>query len=197
MNIKSLRFALSVLVLLVPFIEARATDQRCLESACFSVDSTILPKAKLIGAGHFTYWGFSVYSAGLYSATYPTEPANILAQPRLKLVISYHRNFSAKDFIRSGREILEDNPKVKTEEYNLCLSEVDKLYQDVKVGDSYAIVKDNERGLSLYLNNTYLGSVCDADFATVYLSIWLSKDYGISSSFQRELTGIHHNLTEL
>lgn len=161
----------------------------CKGQDCFSVPNTLKTEdLKLKGISTLRYWGFKVYTAALYLKG-EEDPLNNSTK---SFSLKYHRDFTIEDFKKSGKEVALKNPEVDftNSDVNNGFLEMDKLYKDVKEGDTYTITYEPDKGTSLYLNDVLLGTVKGKEFAKAYFSIWLSKDYSLSSSFTEELLGL-------
>lgn len=140
------------------------------------------------GTALFRYWGFKVYESRLYLPEATTSDNIIVIRPKV-LTLTYFRDFTAKDFAVSSKEILKSNPAIDFARVSSCLDQLTTLFQDVKSGDSYQLVHRESGELSLYLNDRLLGTVCDEYGTRAYFSIWLSRSHSIKDSFQQELLG--------
>lgn|GEM_PF-1422411 len=148
----------------------------------------LVSQLSLRGQSAFTYWGFSVYKAALHLMEHDTEPQKSLGTNAVRLEITYDRDFTPQDFIESGEELMKNNPEVKFAKIAAQVAEMNRLYQAVKIGDTYTISYSPDSGLSLALNGQVLGTVQGPEFARAYLGIWLSK-HSISKRFTEELLG--------
>ena len=157
---------------------------------------TCVPRSKVIGAAElplrslvpFRYWGFKVYVAALYASPSVLDIEKALGLLPMRLELHYYRSFTAEDFISSAQQVLEKNPNAKLAELQVQLEQINRLYQAVAPGDSYALSYDPAQGLTLSLNDNPKGTISGSDFARAYLGIWLSR-YSLSSSLTEKLTG--------
>lgn len=146
-----------------------------------------LPKS---GTALFRYFGFKVYTSSLYKDVSPAQVRDWLkgegnAVP-LALSIHYHRDFSAKDFVVSGRKLIKENPTVSFSKIEASLSTFESFYTDISEGDTFLLLFSPGQGLALLKNGNELGRVNNDEFARAYLGIWLSE-YSISRSFTSQL----------
>jgi hypothetical protein len=155
---------------------------------CFNKQQLVEEKLNLKSFANFRYWGISAYYAALYTPK-TIDQKNIFDVKPKALEIYYKYSFEPKDFKVSSREVLKENPKRPDLKFKNCLEELDNLYKPIAPGDRYTIVHTENEGLALYHNHALLGKVCDDSFANAYLSIWLSNEYSLKSSFQNDLLG--------
>lgn len=138
----------------------------------------------------FRYFGFKIYTLSIYKDSSVEDVKDWIrgtgtAVP-IALRILYHRDFSAKDFIISGRKLISQNKTVKFDEIEKILSQFESFYLDINKGDNYLLIFNPEVGLSLLKNGVELGSINNDEFARAYLGIWLSE-YSVSPSVTAQL----------
>lgn len=168
-------------------LSAESRRTHCLKESCFSLHPSLEGKGvDLRGMALLRYWGFRVYSAALFLRTGDSPLDDVPKAFTLK----YHRDFSAEDFITSGREVAQKNRDVDFKTVEAGFKQMDKLYRAVKQGDAYTLTYFPGQGTSLYLNDEYLGTVPGADFAKSYFGIWLSEEYSLDSGFTSELLNV-------
>lgn len=165
-------------------VASQARENHCLKESCFTLHSSLEGQGvELRGMALLRYWGFKVYSAALFLRTGDSPLEDVPKAFTLK----YHRDFSAEDFITSGREVAQKNRAIDFNSVEAGFKEMDRLYRPVKQGDAYTLTYVPGRGTSLYLNDEYLGTVPGADFAKSYFGIWLSEEYSLDSGFTSAL----------
>ncbi len=143
----------------------------------------------LRGTGSLRYWGFLVYTAGLYAPPDALPDDDIAAQPHM-IRLHYHRSLTEENFRESTTEGIEKNSRTDAAKLADPLDEVNDLYRDVKQGDEYRVVYDPEVGVSLYFNETFQGTITGGeDFARAYLGIWIGPE-ALSSSMRDKLWGV-------
>jgi hypothetical protein len=164
----------------------REQERVCLDSTCFERQSGT-SGLSLIGVAHFRYWGFRVYSAGLY-ADPDKGPLSFeqIGQREVELKLTYYRAFEPEEFVSSGESLMRENKEISFESISRESSRFNELYRSVKPGDTYAIHFTPGKGVSLKLNDTHLGTVEGDLFGRAYLGVWLSKK-SISEKFTRQI----------
>ncbi len=145
---------------------------------------------------NYTWWGFAAYEIEFFIPE-KNEQQNLLKTKPKALKLTYHRAFSAADFIKSGAKVLQDNSLLEQAEYSNCLLQFDRLYRAIQPGESYLVLHTSSDKLKLFWQGQELGEVCDSRFAEIYMSIWLSREYSLDSDLQQHLTGNFSNTTEV
>ena len=183
---------LSLLLVVVPAYgnEVAAIETECLKDICFDralrQGEEVLP---LRGMAHYTFWGFSVYTAAFY-APEKKGTLDILAGdvPRA-LVLHYHRTLQADDFIESSEKTLEKNKKIPKATIREPLQKLYLLYERVGEGDRYTLSYQPDQGTSLALNGALKGIVPGETFARAYFGLWLTAE-GLHRRNWRKLLGM-------
>jgi hypothetical protein len=167
-----------------PVVESKV----CEWTTCVALQTVVSrQELPLRGLTPFRYWGFKVYVAALYA---PASVGNIeesLGKVPMKLELHYYRSFSVQDFISSAQDVLEKNPTLDLKKLQPQIDTINRFYQAVNPGDSYALTYDPDTGLTLSLNGSPRGVVIGDDFARAYLGIWLSR-YSLSPGLTKALT---------
>lgn len=131
---------------------------------------------------------FKVYAAGLFVAE-AEDTQRVLDDVPKRLEIAYLRHVRARDIVSAGQDILRRNlPPDEWARLEPRVTEIGRLYTDVKRGDRYALTYVPGRGSTLSLNGRDLVTIPGADFARAYFGIWLDArtDY---PDFQARLLG--------
>jgi hypothetical protein len=180
---------IAALVILGSVFQSSTTIAR--PAAKFDPSVLISDKAiPLRGTGRLVWMKLvTVYDAALYlPADVPGK--NVLTDVPKRLELSYHVSIKGEKFGESAEPYLEKN--VSREELARLrprIEQLNRLYRNVKEGDRYALTYAPGKGTTLSLNNEPLGTIEGADFAAVYLTIWLGTK-PISDSMRDDLTGI-------
>ena len=131
---------------------------------------------------------FKVYAAGLFVAE-AEDTQRVLDDVPKRLEIAYLRHVRARDIVSAGQDILRRNlPPDEWARLEPRVTEIGRLYTDVKRGDRYALTYVPGRGSTRSLNGRDLVTIAGADFARAYFGIWLDArtDY---PDFQARLLG--------
>ena len=163
-------------------------DEICESTNCFFKTINFANEIfSLQGTDRYRYWGFSLYEIAYYQAAKSLDP-KVSAKSEL-LVIKYLRDFKKDTLTEAGDKIIKKNPAYSAATYDLKLAEFQKLYTDIKEGESYEILLNPTGKLSLYKNQNFVGSISDYHLGEFYLGIWLSKQYGASADLAEALRG--------
>jgi len=126
--------------------------------------------AVLAGQGEFTFWGFHLYNAQLWTTQLPFDDAKPFA-----LHLTYARHISRDRLVNSGldemRRILgEAWPAAKASAWEGYMAQA---FADVNEGDTITGVYLPTQGVRFYLNDRQTANVTDLAFAKAFFSIWL------------------------
>ncbi|MFO1246295.1 MAG: chalcone isomerase family protein [Ramlibacter sp.] len=128
--------------------------------------------AQLIGAARLTVWGFEVYNARLLAA--PGFQRDRYAQHPFTLELAYLRSFDGSDIAQRSLKEMQRVDDFSDAQAQKWLAEMTRLFPDVKRGDRLAGIYTPGTGVRFVFNDKPLGEVRDADFARVFMGIWLS-----------------------
>ena len=120
---------------------------------------------------------------------YDAAGADALKDAPKRLEIRYHVSIKGEKFGESAEPFLKKNvPAEVLAVIRQRIEQLNRLYQDVKEGDRYALDYAPGKGTTLSLNGSPLGTIEGADFASAYFAIWLGSK-PISDTMRDELTG--------
>ena len=127
---------------------------------------------KQIGKAVFSVFIWDVYESELSTSSgqYPEISKN----GTLIYKINYLRSISSKELIQRTIEQWQ-HLGVKEDVYNAFTPKLKQIWPDVKSGDNLTLVVEQNRS-AFYFNNQFAGSIDDADFAPLFLDIWLSEN---------------------
>lgn len=126
---------------------------------------------KEIGKAEFSVLIWDVYESEL--STSSGEYPDTSSEEVLIYKINYLRDVTSKELIKSTIEQWE-HLNIEVSVYKPFIPELNKIWPDIKSGDSLAlVVKQNMN--AFYYNNKFIGSIDDAEFAKTFLDIWLSE----------------------
>jgi hypothetical protein len=131
---------------------------------------------------------FNVYVAAFYQPP-GSGPAQALADQPRHLEIEYLRDISRDAFIKAAEDMLAKQHSPATiASIRDGINAINKLYQDVRKGDRYALTYLPGNGTELIYNGTSQGVIPGADFARIYFTIWLGEKHPYQS-FRDRLVG--------
>lgn len=132
-----------------------------------------LKSPRLVGKGNYTYWGFDVYSASLWTSDIALKPID-WAEQRLALDLLYLRDFAGKDIAkRSIDEILKQSP-ISEEKANAWLKTLETVFPNVHKGENLTGVYIPNSGAQFFFNGKPVGIVNDLELVKRFFAIWLS-----------------------
>lgn len=127
---------------------------------------------KQIGKAVFSVFIWDVYESELSTSSgqYPEISEN----GTLIYKINYLRSISSKELIQRTIEQWQ-HLGIKEDVYNAFTPKLKQIWPDVKSGDNLTLVVEQNRS-AFYFNDQFAGSIDDADFAPLFLDIWLSEN---------------------
>lgn len=131
---------------------------------------------------------FNVYVAAFYQEA-DSGPEQALADRPRHLEIEYLRDISKEAFIDAAEDMLsKQHSPAAIAAVRDGISGINKLYQDVKKGDRYALTYRPGSGTELTFNGQSQGIIPGAEFARIYFTIWLGEKHPYQS-FRDRLVG--------
>jgi Chalcone isomerase-like len=131
-----------------------------------------LDGARLQGSARLRFLGLSVYEARLWSAV-PVASGNWAAAP-LALEIEYARSLSGQRIAERSLEEMRRQGEIATAAAERWLGAMKTVFPDVREGDRITGVHRPGVGLRFFVNGVLKGEVRDAEFARLFVGIWLS-----------------------
>jgi len=124
-----------------------------------------------VGKASFSFMLWDIYNSKLATSTgkYPLTDE----KGTLVYTINYQRDISSQDLVERTVEQWE-HLKVGKNTYKPYVAPLSEMWPDIKKGDSLALVS-NESGSGFYHNDTFVGSIQNTEFSSLFLSIWLSQ----------------------
>ena len=132
----------------------------------------LLPNARLIGQTRLSVWGFKIYDARLWSP--PGLNARNFASQPLALELAYLRDFTAADIVERSLKEMRRSANLSATQAQQWTAEMLRVFPDVKAGDRVLCLHRPGISASFWLNGRPIGEIADAEFARLFLGIWLS-----------------------
>ncbi len=132
----------------------------------------LLPNARLIGQTRLSVWGFKIYDARLWSP--PGLNARNFASQPLALELAYLRDFTAADIAERSLKEMRRSANLSAAQAQQWTAEMLRVFPDVKAGDRVLCLHRPGISASFWLNGRSIGEIADAEFARLFLGIWLS-----------------------
>ncbi|GGP26123.1 chalcone isomerase family protein [Silvimonas amylolytica] len=125
---------------------------------------------QLIGQGEFSYLGFHIYNAALYS----TEAPFVRPHP-FALQLTYFKHISRERITESSLDELRRiyGPSLSAATLGSWRQYMLSAFVDVDKGDQLTGVYLPGQGVRFYHGETETAHIDDASFATAFFSIWL------------------------
>lgn len=129
-----------------------------------------LPQASLIGSGDFSWFGFSVYNARLWS---PAQQVDF-SQP-FALELTYRRNISRDTLVDTSLDEIRriNGQPLDREQQETWAQQMRQAFVDVKDGTRITGVFLPEEGCRFYVDGKLQHVIDDPEFARAFFSIWL------------------------
>lgn len=129
-----------------------------------------LPQASLIGSGDFSWFGFSVYNARLWS---PAQQVDF-SQP-FALELTYRRNISRDTLVDTSLDEIRriNGEPLDREQQETWAQQMRQAFVDVKDGTRITGVFLPEEGCRFYVDGKLQHVIDDPEFARAFFSIWL------------------------
>lgn len=129
-----------------------------------------LPQANLIGSGDFSWFGFSVYNAKLWS---PVERVDF-TQP-FALELTYRRTISRDTLVDTSLDEIRriNGEPLDREQQNAWAQQMSQAFVDVKDGTRITGVFLPDAGCRFYVDGKLQHIIDDPEFARAFFSIWL------------------------
>lgn len=124
-----------------------------------------------VGKANFSFLMWDIYNSQLATSTgkYPLTDQ----EDTLVYTINYKRDISSKDLVERTIEQWE-HLEVGEDIYAPYITTLNAIWPNIKKGDSLALVS-NKSGSGFYYNNAFVGNIANAEFSSLFLSIWLSE----------------------
>ena len=130
-----------------------------------------MPELKTLGGGMLRFMGFQVYNVYLWT---PAGGSFDRSKPYV-LDLQYLRTFSAKQLAERSIDEMRGQGTGSEAVYPKWLSEMQRVFADVKEGDRLTGVVTPFRTSKFFYNGAYRGEVVDPAFADAFFGIWLSE----------------------
>jgi hypothetical protein len=137
-----------------------------------------LPGARLLGLGHYTWFGLDIYQARLFvsqqGASQQGIDAQVWTRGTLALELQYARHLKGKAIARRSRDEMRSLGLGSAAQHEEWLTLMERWFPDVHAGDTLTGVWIPDVGTEFLFNGNALGLVPDQAFALAFFGIWLS-----------------------
>jgi Chalcone isomerase-like len=132
------------------------------------------PTPRLHGQGAMRFFGLHVYDIRLWTSASALGAEDWPRTP-LALEIEYGRSLVGRMIAERSLEEMARSGPIAPEQSQRWLSEMTRLFPDVKAGDRLTGVHRPGAGTRFFLNGRLRGEVRDTDFAQRFFGIWLGS----------------------
>ena len=182
-NMKQIALTLTALILLASHTGAAsepAADQMLPRVVSINWDTS-----ERVGQTSFRKFGLHIYDASFWSLLDKTDGTS---KNGSALSITYAKNIRAKRLLSSTHKEWKRLGFGQQYPIDAWLGELEKIWPDVKPGDSITAVVTEHGDCIFYSNNRELGRIPDTQFGPAFLDIWLHVDARYSQH-RKELLG--------
>ncbi|MDF0733625.1 chalcone isomerase family protein [Pseudomonas entomophila] len=143
-----------------------------LTSSAWADGPRLLPDARLVGSGEFTWFGLRVYHARLWSPVAPPD----WGQP-FALELTYHRTLSRDTLVKASLDEMRRLGGEALAPSTLARwgGLLDGAFVDVRPGMRITGLYLPGRGCRFYVNGQLQRSIDDAAFSRAFFAIWLDR----------------------
>lgn len=129
-----------------------------------------VPDARQVGNGDFSWFGFAVYNAKLWSPTRQVD----FSQP-FALELTYKRSISRETLVDTSLDEIRriNGQPLDREQQDDWALQMGKAFVDVKEGTRITGVFLPEQGCRFYVDGKLQHVIDDPEFARAFFSIWL------------------------
>ncbi len=156
-------------------------------AASDSVRAALRGTPRLVGQHRFTYWGFEVYDASLWSSNAFVPEA--WAKQRLVLELRYLRDFNGADIAQRSIDEIHGQRALTTAQKQIWLAALERLIPNVRKGERLSGVYSPDKGMQLLHQDRLVGEVADIELAQRFFGIWLAPETSQRQLRQQLLAG--------
>ena len=168
---RGVRIAMAFVCLAASLVHAPVNAQATNKAPALSATAVAgMPELKLLGGGLLRVFGFQVYNVYLWT---PSGAGFDWNKP-YALDLQYLRTFSAKQLAERSIDEMRGQGTGSEAVYPKWLSEMQRVFADVKEGDRLTGVVSAAKSSKFFYNGTYRGEIVDPAFADAFFGIWLS-----------------------
>ena len=132
-----------------------------------------LQTPNLIGQGKYTYWGFDVYNASLWTSEATIAPDQ-WANQRIALELQYLRDFKGSDIAKRSIDEIQAQSTLPKNKASIWLKTMEEIFPSVSKGQSLTGIFIPNAGAQFLLDNTVIGEIKDPELAKRFFDIWLA-----------------------
>ena len=138
------------------------------------------------GKARFTYFGFEVYDATLWTA--PGFEATAAHEHELALELQYLRNFEAKDIAQRSIQEMRRIAQPSASQEKAWMAQMLRVFPNIRKGDRLLGLQRPGQAAVFWHNGQLRGEIDDPEFAKQFFGIWLSPRSS-APAFRERLLG--------
>jgi len=147
-----------------------------------------------IGAGDFSWFGISLYTAGLWRGDIVDQNGN--NENTVLLSLKYNKTIPKKRIIKITKQEWQRLNTGSPEQRQAWINHLQNILPDVSSGDRLSSLITESGKIRFLHDDKVIGEVVDPEFGRAFLSIWLHPD-AKSSGLRNQLLGSLSDQTEL
>ena len=150
-----------------------------------------LDSPRLVGQGKYSYWGFDVYHASLWTGKNAMRPEQWQAQ-NLALELLYLRDFEGKDIAKRSVDEMQAQSSLPTDKARAWLKTLETLFPNVRQGQRLTGIYLSDGNAHFLFDNKSLGEIKDPELAKRFFAIWLAPQTS-AQELRKNLFAEAHN----
>ena len=136
---------------------------------------------KLVGEVKYTHLFWDLYDAKLLTETGSFD------ENKFALILKYNTKISKKSVVRETLNQLKKQKEYNEEELDELTTLLNKTFQDIKVGNTFIGIKENNTAY-FYFEDEKVLETKDLEFINLFFNIWLRED-SENPTFTKKLLG--------
>ena len=136
---------------------------------------------KLVGEVKYIHLFWDLYDAKLITETGSFD------QNKFALILKYNTKISKKSVVRETLNQLKKQKQYNEEELDELTTLLNKTFQDIKVGNTFIGIKENNTAY-FYFEDEKVLETKDLEFINLFFNIWLRED-SENPTFTKKLLG--------
>jgi hypothetical protein len=132
-----------------------------------------IEQARLVGQAKYTYWGFDVYHARLWSDS--NLQTDSWQQNRFALELIYLRDFEGKSIAKRSIDEINKQKDLDPPKIREWLNALENLFPNVKKNQSLTGLYIPNYGVKFYHMNQLIGEIKDLELSKSFFDIWFSN----------------------
>ncbi len=127
-----------------------------------------------IGDGIYSWFGFQIYQAKLWTEGGSIDPKQPVRAP-LALSLTYSRDIAGKKIASASADEITGLKSSSPEKVEQWLTAMRSIFPDVVEGDTITGVVTSQLATRSYLNERFIGEIVEPEFSRAFFAIWLDE----------------------